>query len=327
MKANAIRIAKTGKPDVLKWQTVEVADPGKGEVLVKHTAIAVNFADVQRRKGITPMPVPGGMGLDAVGTIAAVGAGVKDFKPGDRVAYVGLGMPFDAYSEMRVAPAGKLLRLPKALTDRQVAGTLLKGVTAQYLIKSTYKVRKGDTILVHAAAGGVGSILCQWAKSLGATVIGVVGSQAKVAVAKRNGCRHVIVPRGGKFAARLRELTKGVGVDCVYDSVGEATWAESLASVKRHGTAVNYGGASGDVRSMDLAATGPLGGPYIVRAIMINYAVTDDETRARAGDLFRAMAGGKVKVRVGQTFKLKDAAQAHRAIEARKTTGSTVLIP
>lgn len=327
MQAHAIRIGKTGAPGVLKWQAVDVPAPGRGEVLVRHTAVAVNFADVQRRKGITPMPIPGGMGLDAAGAVESVGPGVKGFKPGDRVAYMGLGMPFDAYSEMRVAPAAKLFKLPGGLSEKQAAAAMLKGVTAQYLIKSTYKVKKGDTILVHAAAGGVGSILCQWAKALGATVIGVVGAQAKVAAAKRNGCKHVLVPRAGKFAKKVRELTKGEGVDCVYDSVGQATWAESLASVKRHGTAVNYGGASGDIRNMDLFATGPLGGPYIVRAIMLNYAVTDDEVAGRVRDLFRAMTSGKVKVRIGQTYKLKDAAKAHRDTEQRKTTGSTVLVP
>ena len=327
MKANAIRIHKTGKPDVLKWQEVEVPAPGKGEVLVRHTAIALNFADVQRRRGITPMPIPGGMGLDAAGIVEAVGPAVKGFKVGDRVAYVGLGMPFDAYSQARVAPAAKLTKLPKNISDRQAAATLLKGVTAQYLIKSTYRVKKGDTILVTAAAGGVGSILCQWAKALGATVIGVVGSQAKVKAAKAAGCRHVVVPRAGKFADAVRKLTRETGVDCAYDSVGEATWDEVLRSVRRHGTAVNYGGASGDVRSMDLFATGLLGSPHIVRAIMINYAVTDEETQGRVRDLFRAIGRGDVKVRVGQTYKLQDAAKAHRDVESRKTTGSTVLVP
>lgn len=327
MKTQAIRIHKTGAPGVLKWQQVEVAEPGKGEVRIRHRAIALNFADIQRRKGITPMPLPGGMGLDAAGVVDAVGPGVKDLKPGDRVAYVGLGMPFDAYSEMRIAPADKLIKPPRALSDKQVAAALLKGVTAQYLIKATYRVKKGDTILVHAAAGGVGTILCQWAKALGATVIGIVGSEAKVKIAKRNGCKHVVVPRRGKFAVKVRELTKGEGVDCVYDSVGQATWTESLVSVKRRGTVVNFGGASGDIRDMDLFATGPLGSPYIVRAIMINYAVTMDEVRARARDLFRAISDGKVRIRVDQTYRLKDAAKAHRDLEARRTTGSTLLIP
>ena len=327
MQAHAIRIHKTGKPDVLKWQAVEVPDPGPGEVLVRHKAVALNFADIQRRRGITPMPVPGGMGLDAAGVIEKVGPGVKGFRVGDRVAYVGLGMPFDAYSEARIAPAAKLTKLPKALSERQAAACMLKGVTAQYLIKSTYKVKKGDTILVTAAAGGVGSILCQWAKSLGATVIGMVGSQAKVKAAKAAGCKHVVVPRAGKFAAAVRKLTKDAGVDCVYDSVGQATWGECLASVRRHGTVVNYGGASGDVRNMDLAATGLLGSPYIVRAIMINYAVTDAETQARVRDLFRAVADGRIKVRIGQSYKLQDAAKAHTDTENRRTTGSTILVP
>jgi NADPH2:quinone reductase len=304
-----------------------VPEPGRGEVLVRHKAVAVNFADIQRRRGVTPMPIPGGMGLDAAGVVEAVGPGVKGFRVGDRVAYVGLGMPFDAYSEARVAPAAKLTKLPKGITEKTAAAAMLKGVTAQYLIRSTYKVRKGDTVLVTAAAGGVGSILCQWAKALGATVIGVVGSQKKVAMAKRNGCRHVIVPRAGKFAAQVRKLTRDRGVDCAYDSVGQALWDEVLASVRRHGTAVNYGGASGDVTAMNLAATGPLGSPYIVRAIMINYAVTDEETQGRVRDLFRAILRGDVRIRIGQTYRLKDAAKAHRDTENRRTTGSTVLVP
>ena len=327
MQAHAIRIHKTGKADVLKWQVVEVPDPGKGEVLVRHTAVALNFADIQRRRGITPMPIPGGMGLDAAGVIEKVGPGVKGFRAGDRVAYVGLGMPFDAYSEARVAPAAKLTKLPKALTDRQAASCMLKGVTAQYLIRDTCKVKKGDTILVTAAAGGVGSILCQWAKSIGATVIGVVGSQAKVKAAKAAGCKHVVVPRAGKFADAVRKLTRGAGVDCAYDSVGASTWDEVMRSVRRRGTAVNFGGASGDVRSLDFAATGLLGSPYLVRAIMINYAVTDDEMRGRVRDLFRAIGRGDIKVRIGQTYKLKDAAKAHRDTETRRTTGSTILVP
>ena len=327
MQAHAIRIHKTGKPDVLKWQAVEVPEPGKGEVLVRHSAVALNFADIQRRRGVTPMPIPGGMGLDAAGVVEKVGPGVTGFRAGDRVAYVGLGMPFDAYSEARIAPAGKLTKLPKGISEKQAAAAMLKGVTAQYLIKSTYRVKKGETILVTAAAGGVGSIFCQWAKALGATVIGVVGSQAKVKAAKAAGCKHVVVPKAGKFADAVRKLTKGEGVDCAYDSVGEAYWGEVMRSVRRRGTAVNYGGASGDVRSMDFAATGLLGSPYLVRAIMINYAVTDYETQARVRDLFRAIGRGDVKVRIGQTYKLKDAAKAHRDTENRRTTGSTILVP
>jgi NADPH2:quinone reductase len=327
MKTRAMRLYETGPPDVLTWQEVALPAPGAGEVVVRHTAIGVNLGDTLRRRGISPKALPGGIGHEAVGVVEAVGRGVTRLRVGDRIGYTGRNMPEDAYSEARVAPAARMIRLPKTLGDREAAAILVKGICAQYLLHDTYRVRAGDTILVHAAAGGVGSLLCRWAAALGATVIGIVGSQAKVAAAERAGCRHVIVPRGGRFAACVRDLTAGVGVDCVYDSVGRATWDESLASVRRHGTVVNFGGASGDVRSMDLAATGPLGSPRIVRATMASYTVDDAEIRARARALFRAVAAGRVTPQVGRAWPLKDAAKAHRALEARRTTGATVLIP
>lgn len=327
MKAHAIRIVAPGPPEAMGWCEVEVAPPRASEVRLRHTAIGVNYGETLRRGGRSPAHFPGGLGHEAVGVVEAVGRSVTGLKPGDRVGYTGRRMTEDAYSEMRVVPAARLIRIPNALGDAEAAAILVKGVCAQYLLKDTYRVRRGDTILVHAAAGGVGSLLCQWAAALGATVIGVVGRKSKIAAAQAAGCVHVVVPRGGKFAGQVRELTAGTGVDCVYDSVGLMTWNESLACVRRHGMAVSFGGASGDVRDMDLFATGPLGSPRIVRATMANYIVTDDELRARARDLFRAVARGMVTPRIGRTFALKEAAQAHRALEARRTTGSTVLIP
>ena len=322
-----MRVYETGPPEVLTWEPVEVPPPGPGEVLLRHTAIGVNLGETMRRRGRNPMTLPGGLGHEGVGVVEAIGQGVGGLRPGDRVGYTGRGMVEDSYSERRVAPAAKMIRLPKAIADRDAAALLVKGICAQYLLRDTFRVKPGHTILVHAAAGGVGSVLCQWARALGATVIGVVGSRAKVKAATAAGCHHVVVPRAGKFAEAVRALTGGAGVDCVYDSVGVATWTESLASVRRRGTVVSFGGASGDVHDIDLWATGPLGSPRLVRAVMASHTVTDDETRARARDLFRAVAAGRVTPHLGRTYRLCDAARAHRDLEARRTTGSLVLIP
>ena len=326
MKAHAIRVYKIGGPEVLKWETVEVPQPKVGEVLLRHTAVGLNLADTYRRRGIYPISLPDGMGNEAVGIVEAVGKGVTGVKKGDRVGYVG-GMANDAYSEYRIAKAAPLIKLPKAITDEQAAAALLKGITAQYLIKTTYPVKKGDTILVHAAAGGVGLIMCQWAKALGATVIGIVSTEAKAKIARRNGCKHPIVTKKANFAAQVRKLTKGEGVAAVYDSVGRDTWDESMKCLRRRGTMVSFGSASGTLPLIDVSATGGMGSPYIVRASLVNHTVTAEETQARARDLFRAIARGDVKVRVNQNYKLKDAAKAQADMEARKTTGSTVLLP
>lgn len=326
MKTHAIRVYEKGGPEVLKWEEVDVPAPKSGEVLIRHTAVGLNLADTYRRRGIYPISLPDGMGNEAVGVVEKVGRGVKNVKVGDRVGYVG-GMANDAYSEMRVAPAAPLIKLPRTVTDEQAAAALLKGITAQYLIRDTYKVEKGDTILVHAAAGGVGLIMCQWAKALGATVIGIVSTEAKAKIAKRHGCKHPIVTKKANFAKKVRDLTKGEGVAVVYDSVGKLTWEESMKCLKRHGVMVSFGSASGKPDPVDVAASASYGSPYMIRASLVNYTVTPEETNARARDLFRAIARGDVKVRVNQKYKLKDAAKAHRDIEARKTTGSTVLVP
>jgi NADPH2:quinone reductase len=326
MKTKAFRMYKVGGPSVLKWETVEVPDPGPGEVLLRHTAIGLNLADTYRRRGIYKVPMPNGMGNEAAGVIEAVGPGVRGLKVGDRVGYVG-GMALDAYSQRRIAPVASLIPLPKSINDRTVAAALLKGITAQYLLRDAYKVRKGDAILVHAAAGGVGAIMCQWANSLGATVIGVVSSAEKARFAKRNGCHHPIVTRKANFAKQVREITGGKGVNVVYDSVGKLTWDESLASLCLRGTMISFGSASGEPAKVNIAATGAMGSPYIARCALVNYTTTRQELLARARDLFKTIDSGAVKIRINQRYALKDAPQAQRDIEARRTTGSTVLIP
>lgn len=328
MKTKAIRIHKHGGPANLKWETVDLPEPGKGEVSLKHTAVGLNLADTYRRTGLYPMPVPNGMGNEAVGVIEAVGPGVRGYKVGDRVGYIG-GQAFDAYSRRRIARTGSLIPIPEGIDDRTAAAALLKGITAQYLIRDSYRVRKGDTILVHAAAGGVGLIMCQWANAIGATVIGTVSTKEKARLARRNGCHHpVVVARSKpKFSAKVRELTDGKGVNCVYDSVGKETWAESLESVGHRGTVISFGSASGKPPKLDISDTAALGSPYLARCALVNYTTSRRELLARARDLFQAIESGDVKIRVNQRYKLKDAAKAHRDIEARRTTGSTVLIP
>jgi NADPH2:quinone reductase len=328
MKANAFRLYKTGGPSVLKWEPVEVREPGQGEVCLRHTAVGLNLADTYRRVGLYPMKIPGGIGNEAVGVVEAVGPGTRGIKVGDRVGYIG-GKTLDGYSERRIATVSDLIPLPDGIKDRTAAAALLKGITAQYLLRDSYKVKKGDTIVVHAAAGGVGAIMCQWANSIGATVIGIVSSKEKAKFAKRNGCHHPIVVSRTKpkFAKKVRELTNGEGAHCIYDSVGKDTWAESLASVRLRGSVINFGSASGNPPLVDIAKTGPLGSPYIARCALVNYTTSRAETMRRARDLFNAIESGAVKIIINQRYPLKDAAQAHKDIEARKTTGSTVLIP
>ena len=327
MQTKAFRIYKFGGTGEMKWETVEVPEPGRGEVLLRHTVVGLNLADTYRRTGLYPMPLPNGMGNEAVGVVEAVGPGVRALKVGDRVGYIG-GQTFDAYSKRRVAKVAGLIPLPKFINDRTAAAALLKGITAQYLLRDAYRVKRGDTILVHAAAGGVGLIMCQWAKAIGATVIGTVSTAEKAKIAKRNGCHHPIVVKrkGPKFAKKVRELTNGEGVHCVYDSVGKETWEESLASVRLRGSVINFGSASGNPPLTNIAATGPMGSPYIARCALVNYTTSRKETMARA-DLFAAIKKGHVKIRVNQRYALKDAPKAHRDIEGRRTTGQTILIP
>lgn len=328
MKTKAFRLYKNGGPKVLKWETVDVPEPGKGEVLIKHTAVGLNLADTYRRTGLYPITLPSGIGNEAVGVVEAVGPGTRGVKIGDRVGYIG-GMALDGYSQRRVAPVASLIPIPDFIDDKAAAAALLKGITAQYLLRDSYRVKKGDTIVVHAAAGGVGLIMCQWANAIGATVIGIVSSDEKAKIAARNGCHHPIVVSRSKpkFAQQVRELTNGEGAHCIYDSVGKDTWEESLASVRLRGSVISFGSASGKPPKTDIAATGGLGSPYLARCALVNYTTSRRETMARARDLFKAIESGDVKISVNQRYKLKDAAQAHKDIEARRTTGSTVMIP
>ncbi|NBX44590.1 MAG: quinone oxidoreductase [Gammaproteobacteria bacterium] len=321
----AIRLHRVGGPEELRWEESDPGRPGPGEVLLRHTAIGLNYIDVYDRTGLYPMPLPAGLGREAAGVVLACGRGIKEFKPGDRVAYVHT-QP-GSYCEERLVPASVLVKLPRAISDEQAASMMLKGLTAQYLLRRTCKVAKGDWILVHAAAGGVGLILCQWAKSLGAKVIGIVGSDAKAALAKRNGCKHVLIEGRDDIVARTRALTKGAGVRVVYDSVGAKTFMASLDCLAPLGMMVSYGNASGPppvMSPMELAKRGSL---FLTRPSLFAYIAKREDLDAAARELFSVVKSGKVKLRIGQTYPLSEAAQAHRDLEARKTTGSTVLLP
>jgi NADPH:quinone reductase len=324
-KVKAIRFSQTGGPEVLHLEDVDLPPPGKGEVTVRHRAIGLNYIDTYHRSGLYPVPLPSGIGLEASGTVEAVGDGVTGFKPGDRVAY-GSGA-VGAYSQMRNYPANRLVKIPDSIGDEAAAAMMLKGMTARYLLRATYKVQPGDTILFHAAAGGVGLIAVQWAKALGATVIGTAGSPEKAAIARAHGCDHVIDYRKEDVAKRVRELTGGVGVPVVYDGVGAATVEASLDSLRIRGLLVSFGNASGPVRNFDLGQLSAKGSLYVTRPTLFAYIGTDADFRETADDLIAMVAGGKVKIEVNQRHPLADAAKAHRALESRETTGSTILLP
>ena len=322
---HAIRFHKAGGPEVLQWEDVQIGKPGAGEARVRHTAIGLNYVDTYVRSGLYPAPLPSGLGAEAAGIVEEVGPDVSDIKPGDRVAYG--NSPVGAYSEVRVMPAHRLVVLPKGISDEQGAAMMLKGLTAQYLIRQIYKVKKGDTILFHAAAGGVGLIACQWAKSLGATVIGTVGSDEKAKLAKAHGCDHPIVYTREDFVARVNELTKGEKLPVVYDSVGKDTFMKSLDCIRPAGLMVSFGQASGSVGPIDLGVFAQKGSLFFTRPTLNTYAAKRADMLAMAKDLFDAVTSGAVKIEVNQTYALKDAAQAHRDLQSRKTTGSTVFKP
>jgi NADPH2:quinone reductase len=325
-KVRAIRFNRTGGPEVLSWEEVTLGSPGPGQVSVRHTAIGLNFIDTYHRTGLYPVPsVPSGIGLEAAGIVESVGEGVTDFAVGDRVAY-GTG-PIGAYSEARNMPAEKLVKLPDGIDDRTAAAIMLKGLTAQYLLRRTYRVKAGDTILVHAAAGGVGLLLCQWAKHLGATVIGTVGSTAKGELARAHGCDHTILYRVTDVAKRVRELTAGAGVPVVYDSVGKDTFAASLDSLAPLGMMVSFGNASGPVPAFDPLLLSQKGSLFLTRPTLMHYAARREDLLAMAAELFEVVQSGVVKVEINQTFRLFDAAHAHRDLEGRKTTGCSILTP
>jgi NADPH:quinone reductase-like Zn-dependent oxidoreductase len=321
----AIRIYETGSPDVMRWEDVNVGAPGPGQVLIRHTAIGLNYIDIYHRSGLYPMQLPSGLGSEAAGVVEAAGAGVKHVKEGDRVAYA--GGPIGSYAERRLFPAERVVKLPKAIKDKIAAAMMLKGMTAEYLLRRTYKVRKGDTILVHAAAGGVGLILCQWARQLGAVVIGTVSSKEKAREAKAHGCAFPIVTATEDFVVKVKEITKGTGVPVVYDSIGRDTFQRSLDCLQPLGLMVSYGNSSGPlppINTGDLVSRGSL---FFTRPTLGTYVAKRRDLEASADALFDMVAKGKVKIRVNQTYALKDAAQAHRDLQARKTTGSTVLLP
>ena len=323
---HAIQFHEPGGPDVLRWEEVEVGDPGPGEVRLVQSAVGLNYIDVYHRTGLYPVAaLPSGIGLEGAGRVESAGEGVNDFKPGDRVAYA--YPPIGAYAQARIMPADRLVKLPDEITEQQAAAMMLQGMTVQYLIRRTYRVTKGDTVLFHAAAGGVGLIACQWLKHLGATVIGTVGSEEKAELARAHGCDHTINYRTENFAERVREITEGAGVPVVYDSVGKDTFEGSIDSLAPLGMLVGFGNASGPVPPVDLGILAQKGSLFITRPTLMTYTAKRDDLMASANQLFDVVLSGAVKIEVHQTYPLSEAAQAHRDLEGRKTTGSTVLLP
>jgi len=320
----AIRFYQAGGPEVLKLETVEAGDPGPGEARVRHTYIAVNFIDVYFRTGRYPAALPSGLGSDAVGVVEAVGPGVTDIRAGDRVGYL-LG-PQGAYSDVRVMPADVLIKLPDGISDSTASTIMMKGMTAQYLFRQVYPLKGGETILYHAAAGGVGLIACQWARAMGVTMIGTVSSDEKAEVAKANGCAHTIVTTRENIAQRVREITGGTGVPVVYDSVGKDTLQASLDSLQVRGTLVSNGTSSGPA-IIDTTLLAVKGSLWVTRPAMIHYATPRSHMLDMAKEVFDLVLAGKIKSEPNQTYALADAAEAHRALESRKTTGATVLVP
>jgi NADPH2:quinone reductase len=322
---HAIRVHQPGGPEVMQWEEVALGDPGPGQARVRHTAVGLNYIDTYHRSGLYKLPMPTGLGSEGAGVVEAVGADVTDFKAGDRVAYSG-GAP-GAYAEVRVMPVDRLVKLPEGVADRTAATLMLKGLTTQYLFRQTYPLKSGETILFHAAAGGVGLIACQWARALGVTMIGTVGSDEKAAIAKANGCTHTIVYTREDFVARVKELTGGKGVRVVYDGVGKAMFPASLDCLVPRGLYVNFGNASGPVPPFDMLTLSAKGSLYVTRPTLVTYTSTRPALLAMADEMFGLVKAGKLVNEARQTYALKDAAQAHRDLEARKTTGSTLLLP
>ena len=321
----AIRLHQTGGPEVLGLEEFDPGKPAAGEVQLRHTAIGLNFIDVYDRTGLYPMPLPAGLGREAAGVITALGRGVKQLRVGERVAYVHT-QP-GTYCELRNVPAERLVKIPKGVSDEQAAAIMLKGLTAHYLLRRTYCVKKGDWILVHAAAGGVGLLLTQWARALGAKVIGVVGNDAKAGLAKKHGCHHVLIMGRDPIVETVRKLTKGAGVQVVYDSVGKDTFMDSLDCLKPLGMMVTYGNASGPPPAISPLELSKRGSLFLTRPSLFAYIAQRADLESAARELFAAVRSGAVKVRIGQRYPLSGAADAHRDLEARRTTGSTVLVP
>lgn len=321
---HAIRFYETGSPEVLRWEAVDVGHPGKGEVRLRHTAVGLNFIDVYHRSGLYPVQLPATPGLEACGVVEEVGEGVADLKPGDRVAYA--SPPMGAYAQVRLMPADRLVKVPEGVSDEQAASMMLKGMTAEYLIRRTFPVKAKHTILVHAAAGGVGLILCQWAKALGATVIGTVGSDEKARLAEAHGCDYPIVYTREDFVTRVMEITGGRKCDVVYDSVGRDTFMKSLECVRMFGLVVSFGQSSGPVPPLEVGVLSAKGSLYLTRPTLMHYTAKREDLVMSADALFQMVLDGKIRINVNQTYPLREAAQAHRDLEARKTTGSTVFV-
>jgi len=322
--AKAIRFHKQGGPEVLQVDDVPVGDPGPGQVRIRHTAIGVNFVDIYQRSGLYPMQLPAIAGNEGAGVVEGLGKGVKDLKVGDRVAYTGLP---GSYCEARIVPADRMVKIPKGISDEQAASMMLKGLTVHYLIHSTYKVKKGDTVLWHAAAGGVGTIASQWLKKLGVNTIGTVGSPEKVQLAKAHGCKHVINYSTENFVEKVKEITKGKKLPVVYDAVGKSTWEGSLDCLQPRGLIVSFGNASGPVPPVNLGILSTKGSLYVTRPTLGTYIAARADLVKRSTELFNAVKSGAVKIETTARYKLEEAANAHRDLEGRKTTGSVILVP
>jgi NADPH2:quinone reductase len=322
--AKAMRFHKQGGPEVMQYDDVQVGDPGPGQVRIRHTAIGVNFVDVYQRSGLYPMQVPMVAGNEAAGVVDAVGQGVTELKAGDRVAYTGLP---GSYCDLRIVPADRMVKLPQGISDEQAASMMLKGLTVHYLIHTTYPVKKGETVLWHAAAGGVGLIACQWLKALGVTVIGTAGSDEKCSLAKAHGAEHVINYSRENFVERVKSITGGKGLPVVYDAVGKTTWEGSLDCLRPRGLMVSFGNASGAVPPVNIGIFQAKGSLYLTRPTLATHIASRADLVERASSLFDIVKSGKVKIETTQRYKLADAAQAHRDLEGRKTTGSIVLQP
>ena len=323
--AKAIRMSKTGGPEVMEYVDVEVGQPGPGEVRIRHAAVGLNFIDCYFRSGLYPQPLPAGLGQEGAGTIEELGAGVTGFQVGDRVAYA--GRPNGAYAEERVMPADILVKLPDSISFDTAAAMMLQGMTVQYLLRQTYPIKAGETILFHAAAGGIGLIACQWARALGVNVIGTVSSEEKAALALKHGCTHVINYKTENFVERVKEITGGKGVPVVYDSIGKDTFIGSLDCLRPRGMMVSFGNASGPVAPFGVSELASRGSLFLTRPSLGNYTATRADLDATAADLFGMVESKKISIEINQRYALKDAGQAHADLEARKTTGSTILIP
>ncbi|HEY5208343.1 MAG TPA: quinone oxidoreductase [Stellaceae bacterium] len=321
---HAIRFHQAGGPEVLKWEEVEVGKPGPGEVRVRHTAVGLNYVDTYQRSGLYPMPLPSSLGGEAAGVVEEVGADVPEFKAGDRVAYG--NAPVGGYSEARIIPWHRLVKLPDGISDRTAAAMMLKGLTTEYLVNRSYPIQAGDTVLFHAAAGGVGLIFGQWAKAKGATVIGTVGGAEKAKLARDHGYDHVIDYSREDFVARVGEITKGAKLPAVYDGVGKDTFMKSLDCLRPAGIVISFGQASGKIPPLDTGVLAGKGSLYLQRPSLFTYAAKREDLVAMAKNLFDVVLSGKVKIAVNQTYPLKDAAKAHADLEGRKTTGSTVFV-